>query len=591
MVLSRKDIDPGFKVEVARGPGGDKAARCFDCGSCAGVCPVSERYPEFDPRKILHQIKVGLKARLLSSPALWYCSHCDTCAFSCPQEVQFSSVVDVLRQMALEQGYADPEVWRSWATAPCKAACPANISIPGFIGAILQGKYAEGLKLIKRDLPFPGICGRVCPHPCEAACNRGLLDAPLAIMHLKRFLADVVAGGGEAALPQVREKRPEPVAVVGAGPAGLAAAHYLALEGYGVTVFEKLPVPGGMMAVGIPAFRLPREILAREIEDIRALGVTFRLDCEIGRDLSFAELRKEFAAIFLSVGLHRAQRLGIPGEDLAGVRDGLTFLREVNLGRPPELAGRVAVIGGGNVAVDCARVALRLGYGPVTILYRRTKDEMPAYAQEVESALEEGVEIQFLTAPVAISGKEGQVTGLTCQRLELGEPDASGRRRPLPLPGSEFFFPCQVVLPAIGQAGDREFLASLPGLKLSGQNLVVVDEVTGATNLPGVFAGGDVVTGPATVVAAIAAGKEAAISIARYLRGQDLRAGRPWAWQGLASRPEGLVPQPREVIPCLPLAQRLRTFKEVDLGFTEEQARREAARCSRLCGVQKSGEL
>jgi NADPH-dependent glutamate synthase beta subunit-like oxidoreductase len=590
VVLSRKDIDPGFKVEVDRGPGGDKAARCFDCGSCAGVCPVSERYPEFDPRKILHQIKVGLKARLLSSPVLWYCSHCDTCAFSCPQEVQFSSVVDVLRQMALEQGYADPEVWRSWATAPCKAACPANISIPGFIGAILQGKYAEGLKLIKRDLPFPGICGRVCPHPCEAQCNRGQGDAPLAIMHLKRFLADAAPGGGEAAPPPVREKRPEPVAIIGAGPAGLTAAHYLALEGYGVTVFEKLPVPGGMMAVGIPAFRLPREVLAQEIEEIRALGVTFKLDCEIGRDPSFAELRKEFAAIFLSVGLHRAQRLGIPGEDLAGVRDGLTFLREVNLARPPKLAGRVAVIGGGNVAVDCARVALRLGYGPVTILYRRTKEEMPAYAREVESALEEGVEIQFLTAPVGISGEAGRVTGLTCQRLKLGEPDASGRRRPLPLPGSEFFFPCQVVLPAIGQAGDREFLASLPGLEVSGQNLVVVDEVTGATNLPGVFAGGDVVTGPATVVAAIAAGKEASISIARYLKGQDVRAVRPQAWQGLASRPEGLVPQPREVMPCLPLAQRLRTFKEVDLGFTEEQARREAARCSRLCGVQKSGD-
>jgi len=234
---------------------------------------VSERYPEFDPRRIIHQIKVGLKEQLLSSPALWYCTHCDTCAFCCPQEISFSEIVDVLREMALEQGYADPEIYHIWGTGPCQAACPANIRIPGFISAILQGKYAEGVQLIKRDLPFPGICGRVCPHPCEAQCNRGRLDEPLDIMHLKRFLADAYLGGADLGTPIIREKRPEKVAIIGAGPAGLTAAYYLALKGYGVTVFEKAPVAGGMMALGIPAFRLPRDILHREIGAIEALGV------------------------------------------------------------------------------------------------------------------------------------------------------------------------------------------------------------------------------------------------------------------------------------------------------------------------------
>jgi NADPH-dependent glutamate synthase beta subunit-like oxidoreductase len=586
--ITKQDLDPAFKWEVAGSPEASFVQRCFDCGSCAGICPVSERYPEFDPRRIIHQIKVGLKEQVLRSPAIWYCTHCDTCAFSCPQEVTFSHIIDVLREMALEQGYADPEACIPFAAGPCQAACPANIRIPGFMSAIVQGKYAEGMKLIKRDLPFPGICGRVCPHPCEANCNRGRLDEPLAIMHLKRFLADAYPGDVDLGAPEIKEKRPEKVAVIGAGPAGLTAAYYLTMKGYGVTVFEKAPMAGGMMALGIPAFRLPRDILNREIAEIQALGVELKLNCEIGRDISFGDLQKEFNAIFIGAGLHRAARLSIPGEDeLHGVMDGITFLREVNLDQPPEFSGNVAVIGGGNVAVDCARAALRLGYGPVTILYRRTRDEMPAYPEEVENALHEGIEIRFLTAPVAVTGAGGKVTGLTCQRLELGEPDASGRRRPVPLPGSEFTFPCQVVISAIGQAADQDLYASLAGIHISGNNLLVADPVTGATNIPGVFAGGDVVSGPNTVVAAIAAGKEAAFSIDRHLKGQDLHQGRPKKWQGLTITPQDLASQARQSMPCLPLAQRLRTFKEVELGFTEEQARREASRCPRLCGMQK----
>jgi len=364
------------------------------------------------------------------------------------------------------------------------------------------------------------------------------------------------------------EARPEKVAVVGAGPAGLTAAYYLALQGYQVVVLEKATVAGGMMALGIPAFRLPREVLAREIRDIESLGVEIRLNCEVGKEISWDQLRREFDAVFLSVGLHRAAKLGIPGEEeFQGVVDGLSFLQQVNLGEPPELSGRVAVIGGGNVAVDCARTALRLGWGPVSILYRRAREEMPAYPEEVESALAEGVEIQFLVAPVAVTGEAGRVAGLTCQRLELGEPDASGRRRPVPVPGSEFAFPCAVVISAMGQAPDRDFLASLEGVEFTSKNLVAVNPVTGATAIPGVFAGGDVVSGPHTVVAAIATGKEAAISIDRYLKGQDLHRGRPKRWQGLAFAPEGLEPQPRVAMPCLPPLQRVKNFQEVELGF------------------------
>jgi NADPH-dependent glutamate synthase beta subunit-like oxidoreductase len=586
--ISPKDLDPNLKWEVAGRPEAALLQRCFDCGSCAGICPVSERYPEFDPRRIIHMIKVGLKEQLLSSSTIWYCTHCDTCAFCCPQEVTFSDIIDVLREMALEQGYADPETYSIWGTGPCQAACPANIRIPGFISAILQGKYAEGVQLIKRDLPFPGICGRVCPHPCEANCNRGRLDEPIDIMHLKRFLADAYLGGVDPGAPTIKEKRPEKVAIIGAGPAGLTAAYYLALKGYGVTVYEKTPVAGGMMALGIPAFRLPRDILHREIAEIEALGVELHLNCEVGKDIFISHLKQEFDAMFIGLGMHCAAKLGIPGEDdLDGSMDGITFLRELNLDQPPQVSGRVAVIGGGNVAVDCARSVLRLGYGPVTILYRRSRDEMPAYPEEVENALQEGIEIQFLTAPLAVKGKDGKVTGLTCQRLELGEPDASGRRRPVPVADSAFNFPCEVVISAIGQAADGDFFTSWEGVALSQKNLVEVDPVTGATAVPGVFAGGDIVTGPNTVVAAIAAGKEAAISIDRYLKGQDLHQGRPKPWQGLVFVPEGLTSQPRMAMPCLPMAQRLRTFEEVELGFTEEQARQEAARCSRLCGVQK----
>jgi NADPH-dependent glutamate synthase beta subunit-like oxidoreductase len=569
-------------------PGGELAKRCFDCGTCTGVCPVSQGESGFDPRKILHMIKVGLKDQLLGSEAIWHCTHCDTCAFVCPQDVQFSSVVDVLREMAIQQGYAEPHALKQWGTSPCKAGCPAHISIPGFVAAIAQGKCADGLKLIKKEMPFPGICGRVCPHPCEAKCSRGVTDEPVAIMYLKRFLADLDLTCQNPFVQKIKGKKEDGVAIIGSGPAGLTAAHYLAIEGYPVTVFEKLPLAGGMMAVGIPEYRLPRNILQAEINAILDLGVELKLNCHIGKDIQFNDLQKKFKVIFISVGCHRPLKLHVPGEDdLEGVIDAITFLREINMGKPVELGGKLLVIGGGNAAIDCARMALRLGCKEVSILYRRTQEEMPAYPQEVEEALEEGIEIQFLTTPVRIIGVNGRVTRVECTRMRLGEPDASGRRRPLPLKSSEFSLEADVVVTAIGQTPDLGFLSENLGMALSRKNLIEVDPRTAATNLSGVFAGGDVASGPRTVVEAVAYGKRAAKSIELYLRGEDINSGRWPDWRGIEFTNGRVESIPRQSMRKLSLVERKRTVKEIDLGFSEEEAKREAERCLRLCGMQR----
>ncbi|MBW1801263.1 MAG: FAD-dependent oxidoreductase [Deltaproteobacteria bacterium] len=589
MTLTGSDFQTEFKSEITAMPGGELVKLCFDCGTCTGACPVSESGTGFDPRKMLHMIKMGLKDRLLSSPTLWHCTHCDTCLFVCPQNVRFSSVVDVLREMAVNQGYDGGEAVEKWGTAPCKATCPAHISIPGFVGAIADGRYEEGLKLIKEELPFPGICGRICPHPCEEQCNRGRTDKPVAIEYLKRFLADADNAKEPAYIPEKKPDKKERVAVLGAGPAGLTAAYYLAIEGYPLTVFEKLPVAGGMMAAGIPEFRLPRDILQAEIDVIRKLGAEIRLNVEIGKDIGLADLQKEYDAIFIGAGCQRSIKLHIPGEDdLTGVWDGLTFLREINLGHPPAPGGKLVIIGGGNTAVDCARTALRLGYEEVAILYRRTREEMPASPWEVEDTIEEDIDVQYLTAPVKILGENGKVTGLECIRMELGEPDASGRRRPLPVEGSEFVVSTDVVVTALGQVADLSCLPEDSGVNVSNRGLIMADPRTGVTDSPGIFSGGDVVSGPRTVVEAVAAGKEAAISIDRYLRGEGPDARRGRDWKGIEYVPEGVEKQERQVMQRLSLFERKRTFEEIDLGFSEEEARCEARRCFRICGMQRT---
>ena len=587
MALTEQDLQPQFIAQVSSRPGGKWIRRCFDCGTCTGVCPISESGTGFDPRKILHMIKMGLKDQVLSSPMIWHCTHCDTCAFVCPQEIKFSHVAEVLRDMAMEQGFKGIEEIEKWGTAPCKASCPAHISIQGFIGAISQGRYREGLKLIKEAMPFPGICGRVCPHPCETDCNRAGVDKPVAIEFLKRFLADQDLSSGHAYIPEKQLSKKEKVAVIGAGPSGLTVAYYLAIKGYELTVYEKLPVAGGMMAVGIPEFRLPREVLQAEIALIKRVGVDIRLNQEIGRDIRFEELKKSYQAVFVGIGCHCSMKLGIPGEeDFGGVTDGLRFLRECNLGHLPKTRGKLVIIGGGNTAVDCARVGKRLGYQEVSILYRRTREEMPASPWEVDDTLEEEIQIHYLTAPIEITGNDGMVSGVNCLRMTLGEPDGSGRRRPIPMKGSEFFVPGDLIVTAIGQSPDLTCFPPELGMGISKYGLVVADANTGATNIPGIFSGGDVVSGPRTIVEAVAFGKAASVSIDLFLQGKDVQnLDRPY-WKGIDLLPVNEGRKERELMPRLSLPERMRSFKEVDLGFNEEQAKSEAERCLRICGIQ-----
>jgi len=588
LTVSANDVHLKFKSEVVSAPGGEVLTRCFDCGTCSGICPVSKTNPAFDPRKILHMIKLGLKERVLRSRALWYCSHCDSCMFVCPQDVRFSSVVDVLREMAVSEGYFDPESFEKWGTGPCKAACPAHISIQGFVGAIVEGRYEEGLKLIKEEMPFPGICGRICPHPCEFQCNRGTIDEPIDIKSLKRFLADKDILSDTPYIPPKKHHKGKRVAVVGSGPAGLTVAYYLAIEGYSVTVLEKHPVAGGMMAVGIPEFRLPRNILRAEIEIIKKLGVKIKLNCEVGTDYTLIDLKKEYDAVFIGIGCARALNLGMPGEDeLRGIVDGLTFLRDINLGNPAKPRRKMVVIGGGNTAIDCARTAKRLGYNNVAILYRRTREEMPANSWEVDEAMEEEIDIQFLTAPIKIVAENGKVSGVACVRMKLGDPDESGRRRPIPIDGSEFEVKTNLVVSAIGQAPDLGCLSKEPGINTSQKGLVIADPLTGTTSIVGIFAGGDVVSGPRTVVEAVSSGKRAAIAIDRYLTGGNISSRQERDWKGIRLECEGAEMKERESMPLLSLSERKRTFKEIELGFGEEKARKEADRCLRICGIQK----
>lgn len=589
MTITKQDLKHAFRAEVSSMPGGELATRCFDCGTCTGVCPVSEAEPAFDPRKIIHMIRMGLKDQLLGSEAIWFCSHCDTCAFVCCQEVVFSDVVDVLREMAIKEGYVEPEAFQVRASGPCKASCPAHISIGGFIAAISQGKYLEGLKLIKSEMPFPAVCGRVCPHPCEMNCNRAGIDKPVAIEGLKRFLADADLFSDISYTPEKKDEKAEKVAIVGAGPAGLTAAYYLAIEGYPVTVFERLPVAGGMMAMGIPEFRLPRRVLQAEIDKIKELDVEIRLNVEIGKDVTFEALKKDYEAVFIAIGCHHSIKLGVEGEDeLKGVIDGITFLKDIHLGRPTLLKEKAVVIGGGNTAVDSARVAKRLGFQEVSILYRRTREEMPAMSYEVDEAIEEGIQIEFLTSPTKILGKDGEVCALECMRMKLGEPDESGRRSPIPIEGSEFEVKTDLVITAIGQQPELGPLSREGKFATSKQGLIMVDPKTGETNVPGTFAAGDVVSGPRTVVEAVGFGKEVARSIDLLLRGEDPKAARRGEWQGMEFRPEHVQARQRVDMPRISLSERQRSFKEIELGFSEQEAKAESERCLMLCGIQRA---
>ncbi|MBA4393386.1 MAG: 4Fe-4S ferredoxin [Desulfobacca sp.] len=477
--------------------------------------------------------------------------------------------------------------------APCQMACPAGIDVASYVGLIGEGRFAEAIEIIRKDNPFPWICGLVCTHPCEFVCVRGKIDAPIAIMNLKAFAAERAVSERTYRNPIKAENLDFKVAIIGAGPAGLTAAYYLALKGYQVTVIEAMPYAGGMMMVGIPRYRLPREVIDREVAFIEELGVIFRFNTRLGRDTTIDQLRSEgFKAFFVGIGAHAAIDLGIKGEkDFPQVIDAITFLRRVANGDRHIPGMTAAVIGGGNVAIDAARTLIRLGCREVLLLYRRTRSEMPANVEEVKQAEEEGIQLSFLTMPVEVLGADGKVKGLRCLRARLAEPDEKGQRRPVLVEGSDYVIPLDAVISAIGQRVDPEGLDTTETLHWTKWGTLVADTITSSTSTEGIFSGGDLVTGPATVVEAIGAGKRAVEGIDRYLRGlpqpkmppvpsRRMRA----ALSEMPARTKMTLCRPE--MPFLGPERRRITFQQVELGYDEASARQEAKRCLR-CDICK----
>jgi formate dehydrogenase major subunit len=492
------------------------------------------------------------------------------------------------RQVALELLLSDHA---GECVAPCAAKCPALLDIPGFVRGIAAGDSRAAMQVLGERLALPGSLGRICPRLCEESCRRCEHDEPLAIAALHRHAADVDRQASAPYVPPRAGESGRAVAIVGAGPAGLAAAYFLTRQGHRCTLFDAAPEPGGMLRYGIPSYRLPKDALDAEIDIIRRLGAEFRMERRWGTDFSLAELRRDFDAVFLGIGAQSAQSLRCEGEELA--MSGLELLALVARGNPPTLGADVVVVGGGNTAMDCARSALRLDAQRVTILYRRTRREMPCLLAEVEAAEAEGVRIELLASPVRVEQGPDHRLVVTAQRMTLGAPDASGRREPVPIPGSEFAIECSTLVAAIGQTVERG-LAEREGLRVSGWG-IAADERTLATNLPGVFAGGDAVLGADLAVRAVAAGRLAAVSIDQYLRGET-PVGEP-ALRNIALRPvddleraaifRSIETEARTPVRELAVARRRTGFEEIEEGLSEEDARREARRCL-SCGCQKA---
>ena len=518
------------------------------------------------------------------------CTACGTCFPACPVVMKSEFNMGTGERKAVyipfPQAIPNKATIDKRAERPCNAACvdacPLHTNVLGYLKHISEGRFDDAYVLIRATNPLPSACGRVCYAPCERVCNRGQLDQPLAIRDLKRFAVDQFDLESYE-VPQV-QKTGKRVAVVGAGPAGLACAHDLAVEGHEVTVFEALPEPGGMLRYAIPEYRLPKAEVRKEIAYIEKLGAKIECGVEIGRDMDLETLKKDYDALFIGVGAPQGVLPGVEGEDLEGVMDGLKFLRAVNSGAAVEIGETVAVVGGGNTAIDCARTAKRLGAESVKLVYRRTRDEMPAAHEETEALVHEGIETVFLTTPVRFFGRSGKVRSMESIRMELGRPDASGRRRPVPIKNSEFSEPVDTVIAALGQSARTSFTAGL-GLARAENGTIKTDPSTRATNVEGVFAGGDVTTGPAYVVDAIAAGKDAAQSISRYLKGELISANGPGKEPQPLTNEQvlqlgGMIASASRVSMAEePAIERIADFREVGLGYRPDEATKEASRC------------
>ena len=599
----------GIKVYLAeRGPaiGGVMAQldKTFPTNDCA-MCTMAPRLVEIGRHKDIDILTLCEVERVAGQPGNFTvsikqqprfvdatkCTGCGACTTECPVTLPSEFDQGLAERKAIYRPYpqAVPNLFAisRRGTAPCHDACPVHQGAQAYVALIAQGRFDEALRVILRDNPLPSVCGRVCTHPCSAACTRGKVDQPLNLPALKRFVTDLYPN---YKLPQpVVPDRPEKIAVIGSGPAGLVCAYQLRQAGYRPTIFEALPTAGGMLAVGIPGFRLPRRFRQAEIDRLCEIGIQIKLNSPVGRNgIPFEELQKNFAAIFIAVGAHVERKLRIPGEDLPGVIGGIEFLRRVNLRKPVTVGRKVLVIGGGNSALDAARTALRKGAEEVTIVYRRTRAEMPADPREVEDAVREGIKLMFLVAPTSFNvGPNGHVAGVECQKMKLGAPDASGRPAPVAVPFSEFVLPCDTVIATIGQSPDVGALGERMGLETTKWGTLAADPLTLETGLPGVFAGGDCVTGPDVVIHAELAGKKAATSIDRWLNHQDLRAGRelegPYRTEYVVDT-TGVLMQQQVPVPSLDPATRGRTFAEVHVGYTADEAIAEAKRCL-ACGI------
>ncbi len=507
------------------------------------------------------------------------CTACGECAKVCPVSYPSEWQLGMAQRKAIYRPFpqAVPNVFTidKRGLPPCRATCPAGVNACGYVALISAGKFKEALDVLRRTMPFAGVCGRVCTHPCEAECERGKVDEPISIRYLKRFMADWELKNGRPKAEPLPITKTQKVAIIGSGPSGIACAYDLVRLGYPVTVFEAAPETGGLLRYGIPEYRLPKRIVDEEINYVRELGVDIKVNSPVHK---LEDLFNEgYQAVYLATGAGAGTKMNIPGEDCEGVLDALSFLRRANAGEKVSIGQRVAVIGGGNSAMDAARVALRLGAKEVSIVYRRSRAEMPAAAEEIEEAIHEGINLIPLAAPTKILTENGHITGIQNIKMQLGAPDSSGRRRPVPIEGSEYVMGVDNVIMAIGQAVDRSKLPEKVEYTRAGT--LQVDGITLQTNIDGVFAGGDVVSGPADVISVVATGKEAAISIDRYLRGVDLKEGRPEPRERVKDiNKECVVRQARAKMPALSPKERP-GFTEVELGFDEKTAIEEARRC------------
>ena len=591
----RRAEDNGLVHEINQTPGFEEAsAICNCCGCSCYALRIAEMFRSKNAIRSNYVARVDKEKCVACGQCV---ENCQTNAVrlgqkNCVNNPHVSDAYDTDRAIPWDKSSYNidyrtnrSDVMES-GTAPCKATCPAHIPVQGYIKLASEGRYQEALELIKKENPFPAVCGRICNKACEAACTRNIVDSSVAIDDIKKFIAEKDLDAEHRYVPKLLNQigRPytEKIAVIGAGPAGMSCAYYLAVKGYPVTVFEKEKELGGMLTLGIPSFRLDKAVVKAEIDILKELGVEFKTGVEVGKDVTLDALRAEgYKAFYLGIGASKGSAIGCKGEELAGVYTGIDFLRAVNLGEKPELGKHVAVIGGGNVAIDVARSAARLGAESVTVVYRRSEDEMPAAEDEVAEAKAEGVKFMFLAAPAEILG-EGKAEQLKLELMELGEADAKGRRKPVGT-GKFETIPATAVISAIGQKID---LSGIADFKTEKNGTVIVNKQSYQTSIPDVFAGGDVVTGPKFAIDAIAAGKEASISIHRYVHpgqtqnlGRDNRDYKALDTSTVAVSIGSFDTAPRQKAPEAPSAEALKTFRDLRGTLSEEQMKKEAARC------------